>query len=94
MAKRKGPKMVNLKARAEKITEDQLTRLQALVKVINKNQNELGVMETRKHAILHSIFEFQDGLAAMQKEFQEEYGTNEINIVDGSISYTDGKDNS
>jgi len=97
MAKRKTPKadrIIDLKPKADQITEKQLERLQALVKVINKNQNDLGVLETRKHVILHGILEYQDGLAMMQKEFQEQYGTTNINIVDGKISHDEGQDNS
>ena len=97
MAKRKTPKadkIIDLKPKADQITEKQLERLQALVKVINKNQNDLGVLETRKHVILHSILEYQDGLAMMQKEFQEQYGTTNINIIDGKISHDEGQDNS
>lgn len=97
MAKRKTPKadrIIDLKPKADQITEKQLERLQALVKVINKNQNDLGVLETRKHVILHGILEYQDGLAMMQKEFQEQYGTNNINIIDGKISHDEGQDNS
>tara|TARA_Y100000385_G_C13012583_1_gene602388 strand:+ start:383 stop:661 length:279 start_codon:yes stop_codon:yes gene_type:complete len=89
MAKRKTPKMTNL--RPDKITDGQLQKMQSLVKNINSSQNELGIMETRKHNLLHQIFELQGYLNEMQQEFQKEYGTTNVNIADGTISYDDGK---
>ena len=85
MAKRKTPKMTNL--RPEKITDEQLTKMQSLVKAINSTQNEIGTIETRKHNLLHQIFELQDLLAKLQEQFQEQYGTTDISIADGSINY-------
>ena len=92
MAKRKTPKMTNL--RPEKITDEQLNKMQSLVKNINASQNELGVMETRKHNLLHQVFELQGYLTDIQQEFQEQYGTTDVNIADGTISYDNGKANS
>ena len=40
MAKRKGPKTVDLKPKVEKITEQQLERLQKAAQGINKMQND------------------------------------------------------
>ena len=85
MAKRKTPKMTNL--RPEKITDEQLTKMQSLVKAMNSTQNEIGTIETRKHNLLHQIFELQDLLAKLQEQFQEQYGTTDISIADGSINY-------
>lgn len=85
MAKRKTPKMTNL--RPEKITDEQLKKMQSLVKAINSTQNEIGTIETRKHNLLHQIFELQDLLAKLQEQFQEQYGTTDISIADGSINY-------
>tara|TARA_R100001509_G_scaffold131780_1_gene85158 strand:- start:277 stop:582 length:306 start_codon:yes stop_codon:yes gene_type:complete len=90
MAKRKTPKaekIVDLKPKAEKVTEEQLTKVQNIVNTINRAQMDLGMMETRKHQVLHSITVMQDELAVMQVEFNEQYGTSDINIQDGTINY-------
>lgn len=71
------------------ITEEQLTRLQATVSHMNQMQTTLGVMETRKHRLLHEIGSVQDGLTNLQNEFMEQYGSIDINIQTGEINYGD-----
>jgi hypothetical protein len=88
MAKTKTPKkekLVNLKP--EKITDEQLQKLQETVSSINRFQLEIGVGESRKHNLLHQIAGVQDKLTLMQGEFEKDYGTIDINIHDGSINY-------
>ena len=85
MAKRKTPKVADL--RPDSITTEQLTKLQGIVKAINTTQAEIGMLETRKHNLLHQVFEFQQVLSKFQTEIKEQYGTDEINISDGKISY-------
>ena len=90
MAKRKTPKVdkiVDLKPKAEKITDEQLKKVQGIVNAINRAQLDLGMLETRKHGMLHNIATIQDQLTIMQGEFEKEYGTFDINIQDGTINY-------
>jgi hypothetical protein len=82
---KKKEKVVDLKP--EKITDEQLKKVQDLVNTINRGQLELGVMETRKHMLLHNVAGIQEQLTVMQNEFQEQYGTFDINIQDGTINY-------
>mgnify|MGYP001472638678 CR=1 FL=1 len=79
---KKKDKVVDLKP--EKITDEQLKKVQDLVNTINRGQLELGVMETRKHMLLHNVAGIQEQLTVMQNEFQEQYGTFDINIQDGT----------
>ena len=85
MAKRKTPKVTDL--RPDSITDEQLIKLQGIVKAINTTQAEIGMLESRKHNLLHQVFEFQQVLSKFQTEIKEQYGTDEINISDGKISY-------
>tara|TARA_R100001594_G_scaffold85826_2_gene120320 strand:- start:688 stop:978 length:291 start_codon:yes stop_codon:yes gene_type:complete len=85
MAKKE--KMVDLKPKAEKITDEQLKKVQAIVDNINRLQLQIGITETRKHNLLHNIAGVQDELTLMQAEFEKEYGTWDINIQDGVINY-------
>mgnify|MGYP003119933764 CR=1 FL=1 len=85
MAKRKTPKVTDL--RPDSITNEQLIKLQGIVKAINTTQAEIGMLESRKHNLLHQVFEFQQVLSKFQTEIKEQYGTDEINISDGKISY-------
>ena len=98
MAKTKTKKeeIVDLKPKAEKITDEQLKRVQEAVNNINRFQLELGMLETRKHAMLHNVAGLQENLTSIQDEFVKEYGTADVNIQDGKINYsneqTDKKD--
>ena len=91
MAKTKTKKeeIVDLKPKAEKITDEQLKRVQETVNNINKFQIELGMLETKKHSTLHHVASMQEKLTVMQDEFVKEYGTADINIQDGTINYKD-----
>ena len=86
MAKKK-EKIVDLKPKAEKISKEQLEKVQKTINNINKFQLEIGGMELRKHEMMHSIAGFKDELSLMQTEFEKEYGTFDINISDGTINY-------
>ena len=87
MAKRKTPKTVDLKPRAEKITDQQLERLQRTVSGINRIKSELGTIEIQKHNLLHTVNDLQSVLQELQQEFMNDYETTDINIQDGSIKY-------
>ena len=88
MAKNTSAKIKELKGiKPEKITDEQLEKVQTLINDINRSQMELGQMETKKHAILHHISALQEGVGELRKEFEKEYGTSDINIQDGIINY-------
>ena len=71
----------------EKITEDQLKKVQDVINDINRSQMEVGSMETKKHAIMHHITALQETVGEMRSEFEKDYGTVDINIQDGTINY-------
>ena len=85
MGKKKKEKVVDLKP--EKISEEQLQKVQQVVNTMNRGQMELGMLETKKHRLLHDIANIQDQLTVMQNEFKEQYGTYDINIQDGTINH-------
>ena len=87
MAKKE--KVVDLKPKAEKVTDEQLKKVQNLVNVINRNNLEIGSMEIKKHEIMHNIAGLRDELTKLQTEFETEYGTYDINIQDGTINYSE-----
>ena len=71
----------------EKITDEQLKKVQDTINNLNKSQLEIGSIELRKHDILHGIAGMRDELTVLQGEYQKEYGTIDINIQDGTINY-------
>ena len=90
MAKTKGTnsKIKELKGiKAEKVTEEQLTKIQNVVDRINQTQMNIGALEARKHQALHFIASYNDDLKAVQNELEKQYGTYDINIQDGIINY-------
>ena len=90
MAKRKTKKtekVIDLTPKAEKITDEQLVRVKNIVNRINRTQLEIGMMESRKHALLHDIDGTQDELTLIQTELEKDYGTFDIDIVSGKINY-------
>ena len=97
-AKTKKEKVVDLKHKAEKITDEQLKKVQNVVNNLNRSQMEVGQIETRKHELLHGVAGLRDELTLLQSEFEKDYGTFDINIQDGTINYpsengeTDKKD--
>ena len=91
MAKTKTKKeeIVDLKPKAEKITDEQLKRVQETVNNINRGNLEIGSMEVKKHEIMHGIAGLRDQLKVLQDEFQKEYGTFDVDIQNGTINYTE-----
>ena len=85
MAKKE--KVVDLKPKAEKVTEEQLKKIQDLVDRTNRTQMNIGQLESRKHQALHFLAGINDELTLMQEELKKDYGTNDINIQDGIINY-------
>ena len=83
--KKKTEDIIDLKP--EKITKEQLDRVQNTVNNINRAQLEIGSMEVKKHELLHSIAGSRDELVVLQNEFKNDYGTFDVNIQDGTINY-------
>jgi len=88
MAKRTNAKIKELKGiKPEKITDEQLKKVQDTVNNINRAQLEIGSVELKNHEMMHQIAGLRDELTLLQTEFDKEYGTFDINIQDGTINY-------
>ena len=87
MAKTKKKEIVDLKPKAEKITEAELAQLQAAIKTIDNLTGEVGGIEVRKHSLLRAMESVHSRLEAQRVKLQETYGTDNINLQDGTISY-------
>ena len=83
----KKEKVVDLKQKQTKITDEQLKKVQDTISGINRSQLEIGNLETTKHEIMHRIAGLRDDLTLLQDEFKKAYGTYDININDGVINY-------
>ena len=90
MAKRKTPKadkVIDLTPKPEKITDQELNKLQSTVKTIDHITVDIGNISIKKHALLKALEGMQKEVENMRKNFYKEYGTDNINIQDGIISY-------
>ena len=70
-----------------KISNEHLNKMQDIINNLNRAQLEVGSIESRKHTLLHHVNTVQDELNEMQKELKIEYGTDNINIHNGTINY-------
>ena len=89
MAKRKTPKTVELKARAEQITEAQHNKLKQALSTMSNYQTQIGSLEARKHELLHVVFEINELVNNIRQEIKKEYGTDNIDLATGKINYNE-----
>ena len=90
MAKNTVKKIKQLRGeRPEKISNEDLNKLQNTINTLNRTQMQIGVFQTNIHQLLHNIDEMNNQLTLMQSEFKKEYGTNDVNISDGTINYNE-----
>jgi hypothetical protein len=80
-------KMVNLKPKADKISEEHLKELQGSVNAVNGLQFNIGKVEVQKHTLLHELVLAQNKIIEMQDKLSKEYGTYDVNVNDGTINW-------
>ena len=82
-------KVIDLKPKAEKITDEQLKSLQRMVNDNNAVQFRVGALEGQKHLLLHELANIQESIKKLQSDLEEEYGTFDVDLKDGSINYSE-----
>ena len=81
-------KIKELKAdKPEKITSEDLTKLQTAVNNVNQSYLELGRLAATQHNQLHNLAGIQGEITMLQEEMKKTYGSDDINIQDGTIKY-------
>jgi hypothetical protein len=71
----------------EKVTEQELAQLQAAIKTIDNLTVEVGSIEVRKHSLLKAMESVHSRLEAQRVSLNSEYGTDNISLQDGTITY-------
>ena len=71
----------------EKVTNEDLTKLQAAVGGMNQSYIELGRLTASQHNRMHQLAGMQDEFELLRAEMQKTYGSDDINIQDGTIKY-------
>ena len=89
MAKRKTPKVKDLKVKSEKLEEQELIDLQELVKQIDNLHLNIGRTRATEHDMLHRLAGFQDKVKVMQGTLQDKYGDANIDVRTGDLKYND-----
>ena len=86
MAKKK-EKVIDLKHKVEKISEEHLKQLTDVVNKINSLQFNIGRLEAQKHKVLHELALGNDTVSLLQDKMMKEYGSYDINLSDGTINW-------
>ena len=95
MAKRKTPKkekIVDLSA-AKKITEQELNAANQLLKAVNLAQRDLGIIESRKHALCHEIMNLGSRIDDHYNELTNKYNCSDIDLNTGELKFNEDDSN-
>ena len=74
-------------SKPEKVTNEELNKIQNLISTANKAQVDLGSIEIQKHNILHQVEAMQSSITVFRNEMKKTYGTDDIDIQNGVINY-------
>ncbi len=69
-----------------KITEDQLSTIKEQQVKLQTVVNEVGLIESKKHQLLHVIASINTDIEDFKKQLEEEYGSININIETGEYT--------
>ena len=69
-----------------KIKQDQLETIRTQQKELNTLLNNIGVLESQKHSLLHKLADVNKSIDEFKTELFNEYGNVNINIEDGSYA--------
>ena len=73
------------KAKATKVTKEELKEIQNLVQNINSAQMQVGQMEIDKANLLGLILNAKNQFNDVQLKLREKYGDVVVNVTDGSL---------
>ena len=76
--------MAKTKKLEQKIKEDQLKTLQEQEGKKNVIKHDIGLLETKKHALLHAFAQIQEEQDKFKVQLEDEYGKIQVNLNDGS----------
>jgi len=78
-------KTIKLNTMKNKITEEELKKVQELQGQMNQALSQVGLIEAQKHGLLHSIADLNKEVEDNKKVLEEKYGQIQINLEDGSF---------
>jgi len=69
-----------------KLTDEQLEKLQSYVNSANRIQLTIGGLEAQKHEWLHKLIAVRENMDVFQKELESQYGDVQIDLQTGVIT--------
>lgn len=78
--------MGKVKKVANKISEDQLTKVRDQQQKLNEGLRTLGVLDVQKQNLRNQIEDISKEIEATKAELENEYGQVNINLEDGTYS--------
>lgn len=77
-----------------KISKEQLDKIVSQQKELNNLINQIGVLETQKHAALHKIAGINQDIEETKVELEKEYGNVNINLETGEYTIIEKEEDS
>jgi hypothetical protein len=69
-----------------KITEEQLKSISKSQKELMTIVNQIGVLETQKHGLLHQVADANKVVEDLKAELEKEYGAIDIDLTTGEYT--------
>ena len=73
-------------AKVDKITAEELEKLQGFVQGMNQAQLNIGGLEAQKMELLNQVAQIKEMLNEFQADLEKSYGKVSVSLVDGTIS--------
>jgi len=73
-------------AKVQKITAEELEKLQGFVQGMNQAQLNIGGLEAQKMELLNQVAQIKEMLNEFQADLEKSYGKVSVSLVDGTIS--------
>ena len=70
----------------KKITQEELNSIVAIQNKLAQTLQDIGVLESQKHALLHKIADVNEDVETLKKELEKQYGAVNINVEDGTYT--------
>ena len=71
---------------SNKITEEQLSTIKDQQQALSEVVHNIGLLESRKHALLHDLATINVDIEKTKKELEEQYGAINIDLETGTFT--------
>ena len=75
-----------------KIEDKELEKVVEQQKALSEVLNNIGILESQKHGLLHKIATLNKEIDQVKKELEDKYGAININLEDGTYTTLEKED--